>query len=47
MTTEVITLLDQFLWPFGAALALLLSAVGLAAVALYARLSGRMMRGLA
>ena len=47
MTTEVITLLDQFLWPFGAALALLLSAVGLAAVAIYARLSGRMMRGLA
>ena len=47
MTTEVITLLDQFLWPFGAALALILSVVGLAAVAIYARLSGRLMRGLA
>ena len=47
MTTEVITLLDLFLWPFGAALALILSVVGLAAVAIYARLSGRLMRGLA
>lgn len=47
ITTEVITLLDQFLWPFGAALALLLSVVGLAAVACYAWLSGRFMRGLA
>ena len=47
MTTEVITLLDQFLWPFGAALALILSVVGLIAVAVYARLSGRFMRGLA
>lgn len=47
MTTEVITLLDQFLWPFGAALALILSIVGLIVVAVYARLSGRIMRGLA
>ena len=47
ITTEVITLLDQFLWPFGAALALLLSLVGLIAVALYAWLSGRLMRGIA
>lgn len=46
ITTEVITLLDQFLWPFGAALALLLSLVGLIAVALYAWFAGRMMRGL-
>ena len=47
ITTEVITLLDQFLWPFGAALALLLSLVGLIAVGLYAWLSGRLMRGIA
>ncbi|MBL8699082.1 MAG: ABC transporter permease [Alphaproteobacteria bacterium] len=47
ITTEVITLLDQFLWPFGAALALLLSLVGLAAVAIYAWLAGRLMRGIA
>ena len=48
MTTEVIiTLLDQFLWPFGAALALILSVVGLVAVAVYVRLSGRLMRGMA
>jgi putative spermidine/putrescine transport system permease protein len=46
ITTEVITLLDQFLWPFGAALALLLSLVGLTAVALYAWLAGRLMRGI-
>jgi putative spermidine/putrescine transport system permease protein len=46
ITTEVITLLDQFLWPFGAALALLLSLVGLIAVALFAWGAGRMMRGL-
>lgn len=46
ITTEVITLLDQFLWPFGAALALLLSLVGLIAVALYAWLSGRLLRGI-
>jgi putative spermidine/putrescine transport system permease protein len=46
ITTEVITLLDQFLWPFGAALALLLSLVGLTAVALYAWFAGRLMRGI-
>lgn len=46
ITTEVITLLDQFLWPFGAALALLLSLVGLIAVALFAWGAGRMMRGI-
>lgn len=46
ITTEVITLLDQFLWPFGAALALLLSLVGLVAVALFAWLAGRTMRGI-
>lgn len=46
-STAVIHLLEQFLWPFGAALALVLSAVGLIAVWLYARLSGRWMRGLA
>lgn len=46
MTTEVISLLDQFLWPFGAALALILSIVGLVAVAVYVRLSGRIMRGM-
>ncbi len=47
MTTEVISLLDQFLWPFGAALALILSIVGLIVVAVYTRLSGRIMRGMA
>ncbi|MBM3571738.1 MAG: ABC transporter permease [Alphaproteobacteria bacterium] len=47
LTTEVVTMLDQFLWPRGAALALVLSMVGLIAVWLWARLSGRAMRGLA
>lgn len=46
-TTSVIQLLEQFLWPFGAALALVLSVVGLAAVWAYVRLSSRWMRGLA
>jgi putative spermidine/putrescine transport system permease protein len=46
-STAVMHLLEQFLWPFGAALALILSAVGLIAVWLYARLSNRWMRGLA
>jgi putative spermidine/putrescine transport system permease protein len=46
-TTTVVQLLEQFLWPFGAALSLVLALVGLAAVALYVRLSGRWMRGLA
>jgi putative spermidine/putrescine transport system permease protein len=47
LTTEVVTMLDQFLWPRGAALALILSLVGLIAVWLWARLSGRAMRGIA
>lgn len=46
-TTTVIQLLEQFLWPFGAALSLVLAGVGLLAVWAYARLSGRWMRGLA
>jgi putative spermidine/putrescine transport system permease protein len=46
-TTSVIQLLEQFLWPFGAALSLVLAVVGLLAVALYVRLSARWMRGLA
>lgn len=47
LTTEVVTMLDQFLWPRGAALALILAAAGLIAVWLWAHLSGRTMRGLA
>jgi putative spermidine/putrescine transport system permease protein len=47
LTTEVVTMLDQFLWPRGAALALILSVVGLICVWLWARLSGRAMRGIA
>jgi putative spermidine/putrescine transport system permease protein len=46
-TTTVIQLLEQFLWPFGAALSLVLAIVGLLAVWAYARLSARWMRGLA
>lgn len=46
-TTMVIQMLEQFLWPFGAALALVLALVGLLAVWAYSRLSGRWMRGLA
>ena len=47
LTTEVVTMLDQFLWPRGAALALILATTGLIAVWLWAHLSGRTMRGLA
>lgn len=46
-TTSVIQLLEQFLWPFGAALSLVLAVVGLLAVWAYVRLSARWMRGLA
>lgn len=46
-TTTVVQLLEQFLWPFGAALALVLAVVGLFSVWIYARLSARWMRGLA
>lgn len=46
-TTTVVQLLEQFLWPFGAALALVLAGVGLLSVWVYARLSARWMRGLA
>ena len=38
-------LIDNFQWPTGAALALVLAATGMAVVWLYARLTGRMMRG--
>lgn len=44
-TTVVVHQLELFLWPFGAALALVLSLVGLMVVWLYARLSGRVLRG--
>lgn len=48
MTPAVVQqLVDSFLWPFGAALALVLAGVGIASVFLYARLSGRLMRGYA
>lgn len=47
LTTEVVTMLDQFLWPRGAALALILASAGLIAVWLWAHFSGRTMRGLA
>ncbi|NDZ14204.1 ABC transporter permease [Variovorax sp. WS11] len=40
-------LIDNFQWPAGAAQALLLTACGVAAVALYAKLTGRFMKGLA
>jgi putative spermidine/putrescine transport system permease protein len=40
-------LIDNFQWPAGAAQALVLTACGMAAVALYARLTGRFMKGLA
>jgi len=40
-------LVDNFQWPAGAAQALLLTACGVAAVALYAKLTGRFMKGLA
>jgi putative spermidine/putrescine transport system permease protein len=39
-------LIDNFQWPAGAALALVLSACGMVAVWLYARLTGRFMKGL-
>jgi putative spermidine/putrescine transport system permease protein len=39
-------LIDNFQWPAGAAQALVLSACGMAAVWLYARLTGRFMKGL-
>lgn len=40
-------LIDGFQWPLGAALALVLSVTGAAAVGLYLKLSGRYMRGVA
>lgn len=40
-------LLDAFLWPFGAALALVLSLAGCLAIALYGWLLARLMRGIA
>ena len=46
-TTMVVQMLDQFLWPFGAALALTLALFGLIAVLVFTRLSGRAMRGMA
>ena len=48
MATLVIQLLiDAFLWPFGAALAFILSASGAAVVYLFIRVTGRLMKGLA
>lgn len=44
-TTTVVQMLDQFLWPFGAALALILAAVGVLCVALFAFATNRFMRG--
>jgi putative spermidine/putrescine transport system permease protein len=44
-TTTVVQMLDQFLWPFGAALALILAAVGVIYVALFAFATNRFMRG--
>jgi len=38
-------LIDNFQWPTGAALALILSACGLVAVAVYARLTSLLMKG--
>jgi putative spermidine/putrescine transport system permease protein len=40
-------LIDNFQWPAGAAQALVLTACGMLAVTLYARLTGRFMKGLA
>jgi putative spermidine/putrescine transport system permease protein len=40
-------LIDNFQWPAGAAQALVLTGFGMAAVALYARVTGRFMKGLA
>jgi putative spermidine/putrescine transport system permease protein len=46
MPTIVIQLLiDAFLWPFGAALALILSVSGAICVLFFVRLTGRFMRG--
>jgi putative spermidine/putrescine transport system permease protein len=48
MSTLVVQqLLDAFLWPFGAALALILSAAGAVAIYVYLRLTGHLMRGIA
>jgi putative spermidine/putrescine transport system permease protein len=48
MSTLVIQLLiDAFLWPFGAALAFVLSASGAAVVYLFIRATGRLMKGMA
>jgi putative spermidine/putrescine transport system permease protein len=48
MSTLVVQqLLDAFLWPFGAALALILSAAGALAIYVYLRLTGHLMRGIA
>jgi putative spermidine/putrescine transport system permease protein len=48
LPTMVIQLLiDSFLWPFGAALALILSAAGACCVFFFFRISGRFMKGIA
>ena len=48
MSTLVVQqLLDAFLWPFGAALALILSVAGALAIYLYLRFTGRLIRGIA
>jgi putative spermidine/putrescine transport system permease protein len=46
-TIVIQMLIDAFLWPFGAALALILAAAGAISVFLFLRLSGRYMKGLA
>ena len=46
-TLVVQQLVDAFLWPFGAALALILASAGGISVFLFAKLSGRFMRGMA
>ncbi len=46
-TTMVVQMLDQFLWPFGAALALTLALFGLIAVWIFTRLSRQAMRRVA
>jgi putative spermidine/putrescine transport system permease protein len=48
MSTLVVQqLLDAFLWPFGAALAFILSATGAATIFVYVRMTARLMRGIA
>lgn len=46
-TLVIQLLIDAFLWPFGAALALILSATGAASVFLFMRVSARYMKGIA